>query len=49
MDVRTVLLVVLGITAGCLAYRSPEFGVALTVGLTAVGLLQLLMKDSDGH
>ena len=47
LDVRTVLLIVLGIAAGCLAYRSPAFGVALTVGLTAAGLLHLLLKDSD--
>lgn len=46
LDVRTAVLIVLGIAAGCLAYRSPEFGIALTVGFAAAALLHLLLKDS---
>ncbi|MEX1659799.1 hypothetical protein ABZ960_42755 [Streptomyces pseudovenezuelae] len=49
LDVRTVVLIVLGITAGYLAYHSPEVGIALMVGFSAASLLHLLLKDSGGE
>ncbi|AGS73861.1 hypothetical protein [Streptomyces collinus] len=45
ISVRTVLLIIVGAAAGCLAYRAPEFGVALMVGVGVVGLLHILMGE----
>ncbi|WP_406445501.1 hypothetical protein OHB00_49860 [Streptomyces sp. NBC_00631] len=32
-DVRAVVLIIVGVVAGCLAYRAPELGVALMAGV----------------
>jgi hypothetical protein len=45
ISVRTVLLIIVGVAAGCLAYRKPEFGVALMVSVGVVGLLHILMGE----
>lgn len=41
-DVRAVVLIIVGVVAGCLAYRAPELGVALMAGVGAVGVLHVL-------
>ncbi|MFJ9729294.1 hypothetical protein ACIRP3_41785 [Streptomyces sp. NPDC101209] len=45
IDVRTVVLIIVGVVAGCLAYRTPEIGVALMVGVGVVGLLHILLGN----
>ncbi|MEV7394884.1 hypothetical protein [Streptomyces sp. NPDC091215] len=45
ISIRTILLIMVGVAAGCLAYRAPEAGVALMVGVGVVGLLHMIMGD----
>ncbi|MFI1768640.1 hypothetical protein ACH41H_42320 [Streptomyces sp. NPDC020800] len=45
ISIRTVLLIIVGTATGCLAYRMPDAGVALMVGVGVVGLLHMMMGD----
>ncbi|WP_199785604.1 hypothetical protein [Streptomyces sp. Tu 6176] len=45
MDLRTVLLMLVGCGAVYVAFEHPAFGTALMVGVGVVTLLHLVMKE----